>query len=367
MSALSPSELDAATLLRRISSAELPREVIVLIARGFLPIPQEELVTVLVHLGVSDDTEIAELARASLRELPPKVVLSLAADVTATAETLSALSKDTTDVAVLEAIIRNRAASDETLEELAGRVGAALQEVIVINQERILRRPAILDALLANSSISGDVRRRALEVREEFFEKKKVEAPVEEPELALDDELADLTPEQQAELQALMSDASDMEGAPPPTDEEIDELLPGERKADNAWRRIMKMTISQKVQVAYKGGATERGILIRERNKLVCAAVIKSPRITDSEVEAFAGMRNIEDEVLRLIGMNRQWMSKYSIMSALIRNPKAPIGIVLPLINRLTLKDLKTLSGDKGVSEAIRQSARKLYQVRRQQ
>jgi prolyl-tRNA editing enzyme YbaK/EbsC (Cys-tRNA(Pro) deacylase) len=93
--------------------------------------------------------------------------------------------------------------------------------------------------------------------------------------------------------------------------------------------------------------------------------VIKSPRITESEVEAFAGMRNIEEEALRLIGMKRDWMQKYPLMLALAKNPKAPIGVVLPLINRLNLKDLKTLSGDKGVSDAVRQSARRLLSQRK--
>jgi hypothetical protein len=58
-------------------------------------------------------------------------------------------------------------------------------------------------------------------------------------------------------------------------------------------------------------------------------------------------------------------MAKYGIMLALIRNPKAPIGVVLPLINRLTLRDLKSLQQDKGVSETVRQTAKRLY-VQRQ-
>jgi hypothetical protein len=64
--------------------------------------------------------------------------------------------------------------------------------------------------------------------------------------------------------------------------------------------------------------------------------------------------------------MNRNWMSKYNIMIALARNPKVPIGVVLPLINRLTLKDLKALKDDKGVSETVRSLSRKLFTQRSQ-
>ena len=70
------------------------------------------------------------------------------------------------------------------------------------------------------------------------------------------------------------------------------------------------------------------------------------------------------EDVLRIIGMRRDWTSKYPIALALVKNPKAPVGVVLPLINRLTLRDLKGLKDDKGVSEAVRANAKKLFQAR---
>jgi hypothetical protein len=104
-----------------------------------------------------------------------------------------------------------------------------------------------------------------------------------------------------------------------------------------------------------------RMLLVRDRNKLVCSAVMRNPRISEQEIEAIAGMRNVDDEVLRILGTRRQWMSKYNIMATLIRNPKAPVGVVLPFINRLTLRDLKGLKDDKGVQQAVREMARKAY------
>jgi hypothetical protein len=93
---------------------------------------------------------------------------------------------------------------------------------------------------------------------------------------------------------------------------------------------------------------------------------MRNPRMSQTEVEQIAGMRSIEEEVLRLIGIRRDWSSKYNIAVALVRNPKAPIGVVLPLINRLTLRDLKNLKDDKGVSEVVRVTARKSYIQRSQ-
>jgi hypothetical protein len=93
---------------------------------------------------------------------------------------------------------------------------------------------------------------------------------------------------------------------------------------------------------------------------------MRNPRMSESEVESIAGMRNVEEEVLRIIGMRRDWTSKYAVALALIKNPKAPLGVVLPLINRLTLRDLKGLKDDKGVSEAVRANAKKFYATKKQ-
>ncbi len=126
------------------------------------------------------------------------------------------------------------------------------------------------------------------------------------------------------------------------------------------------MSVSEKVQFAFKGDRTTRMILVRERNKLVCSAVMRNPRMTEQEVESIAGMRNVEDEVLRLISMRRDWMGKYTIVLTLCRNPKVPLGVVLPLINRLTLRDLKGLKDDKGVQAVVREMAKKSYIARSQ-
>jgi hypothetical protein len=91
---------------------------------------------------------------------------------------------------------------------------------------------------------------------------------------------------------------------------------------------------------------------------------MRNPRMNEQEVEAIAGMRNVDEEVLRIMARRRDWMSKYKILLTLIRNPKAPVGVVLPFVNRLTLRDLKGLKDDRGVQQVVRETARKLYMNR---
>jgi hypothetical protein len=131
-----------------------------------------------------------------------------------------------------------------------------------------------------------------------------------------------------------------------------------------AFTRILHMSVADKVKLAFKGGRAERNLLVRDRNKLICSAVMRNPRMSETEAEQIAGLRNVDEEVLRIIGSRRDWMSKLNIMSVLARNPKTPVGVVLPLINRLTLRELKALKDDKGVSEVVRATARKLFAQR---
>jgi hypothetical protein len=358
MDSATPS-LDASTLIQRIAENTVPRDFLLMAARGFLPFSQEELVAVLSHLSNHPDPEIAPLAHASLQELPTQVILAFARGENAVPEHLDALSRATADPPVLEALLRNKRTLDSTVARLAREVPAGLQDVIVINQERILRMPEILDGLLANPAISPDVYRRVIETREEFFEKR---ARAEERAAAMAE--YQLSLEEQAQFADLLTEAEKQNEQP---QQPLPELPASEKDEEkvSAWHKIFHMTVSEKVQCAIKGGKTERSILIRERNKLVVSAVVRSPRITETEIEAFAGMRNIDEEALRIIGSSRHWMSKYNVMASLAKNPRSPVGVVLPLINRLTLRDLKGLSTDKGISEAIRQQARKLYQTRR--
>ena len=80
-----------------------------------------------------------------------------------------------------------------------------------------------------------------------------------------------------------------------------------------------------------QGTREERGVLIRDPNRLVSSAVLSSPKLTESEVEAIARMTNVSDEVLRIVGTTRSWIKNYNVIAALARNAKTPVAISLTL------------------------------------
>lgn len=124
-------------------------------------------------------------------------------------------------------------------------------------------------------------------------------------------------------------------------------------------------SIVDRMKLAMKGTRAQRAVLIRDPNKLVASAVLSSPKLTDTEVEAFARMANVSEEVLRTIGSNRAWTKNYGVVAALARNPKTPLAVSLPFVSRLSERDMKGLSTDRNVPEGLRIAARKMLEAAR--
>ena len=184
--------------------------------------------------------------------------------------------------------------------------------------------PASLAAFLARTDVSPEMR--------EFFAKRGVE-PAAEPAPEADKPMVDTAT------------------GPEIADDEDDEK--------SAMQRLSEMSVPQKMSRATKGSREERAILIRDPNKLISVAVLSSPKLTDSEVEAIAKMSSVSEEILRIISTNRNWMKSYVVVSALARNPKTPLAISMNLLQRLNEKDLKTLSTNRNIPEVLRTTARR--------
>jgi hypothetical protein len=103
-----------------------------------------------------------------------------------------------------------------------------------------------------------------------------------------------------------------------------------------------------------------RGILIRDTNRVIQVAVISNPKITDNEVAAIACSRQVDDEVLRKIAADKEWMRLYPVRLALATNPKTPISISRKLVPTLNYQDLKNISRSKSVPALVASEARRL-------
>jgi hypothetical protein len=199
--------------------------------------------------------------------------------------------------------------------------------------ERTLGRIPVeaLQAFLGRSDVPIGVR--------EFFADRGV-FPAETPAITLDDPLIDT------------DTAFDADGP-------LDLGEGGEGDRDSVVQQLARMGFSERLKAAIKGSREIRAILIRDPNKMIAAAVLSSPKVNESEVESFARMANVSEDVLRIIATNRAWTKNYGVVVGLTKNPKTPIGMSLNLMSRLNTRDLSQLSVDRNVPEALRRAARK--------
>ena len=147
-------------------------------------------------------------------------------------------------------------------------------------------------------------------------------------------------------LDADTSDFSDLEDA---TDEQKASMV----------QRLASMSVPEKVKAAMKGTREMRAVLVRDPNKLVALSVLSCPKVNEAEIEAFARMGSVAEDVLRTIAQTRAWLKSYKIVHALVKNPKTPVAMTLNLLNRLTEADVRRISIDRNVPEPLRIAARR--------
>ncbi len=138
-----------------------------------------------------------------------------------------------------------------------------------------------------------------------------------------------------------------------------------EFRAQSLLQKIQSLKIGERMQLALRGSRDIRSILIRDPNKEIMLAVMDNPKISETEIELIARQKATSVEVLRAIAKKEEWLKTYSIVHALITNPKTPPGIGLKHIYNLRLKDMSLLSKNRNVSEVIRATAKKLVKARK--
>jgi len=377
-----------------------PQQAKLAAASGLLPLPQSDLLEILVALRTSEDAEISEAANETLTSQETDDLLTAAKSPETSPAVLNYLATVSQGSRQIhEAVALNNKTPDEAIATLAAATSdSSLLDLIAINQQRLVRFPRIIDAILGNADRSADAERRARETRKEFFEKERGAQQIAQElrtrgksAAAEFFETADLSGGLTVEDAWLIAEHIEVSDAELDTSwlpsERYEELKPETAEERNAnfkralefeqnelgdvpperislIRRVMFMNVKDRMKLAMKGDREARSILIRDSNRVVATAVVQNPRVTDQEVENIAAMRTVADEVLRLIALNRNWARSYPIIHNLVRNPRTPIPTVLSTLPRIRTKDLKNLTQNRNVSEATRRQAQRLTQTR---
>jgi len=394
-------------MLDLIRTSQVPSNLMQSAARGSLSVPPGEMIEILVYLSLHSKV-FGQQARLTLAGWDEKACLVAAQDPATSAEVLGYwASPDNLRIPLLPPLVGNPSVTDELLEDLA-RTGARPVVDVLLVSPRVLNSPALLKTLLSNAllrpneiseieakmgasgvgaavpataspdeeagppdevletAISEYLKENAAAIE---AEKDKPFRPVGEGDLAVaelanhpaaSDQTANSQTPSAAVEEKKAPAAATTAAASATQAKKVAPVNPVERR-DSTMQKIAKLDIKGRIALAMRGNKEERSILIRDSTKLISLAVLDSPKVSDAEVEGFASQRNVLDAVLRTIPMKRRFQKKYTILRNLVFNPRTPIDASLALMKNLMAKDLKALTENKDVPEAVRKLAHRMF------
>ncbi len=383
LTSLAPEQMSEG--LRKVVGPGAPAALKMMAARGLAPLKPAEQVTALYQISLEPDEALKAAATKSASELADRV-LTTALSEALDPRVLHFLSERLlARHGLYEALILNRALADESVVLLAASATERELEIIGVNEERILRCPAILTAMYMNRATRQSTIDRLVElcarnhVRPEgiaaFDEAVAAVAEQGPPafdgqDFEIDRQMADAQAEAEAEqaradsearakgkAAALLIDEELGGGGDPEADEPAAAPVPEKKKKI----RIEDLPMTAKIRLATTGNTFHRAILIRDTKKQVALAAVKSPAVTELEIAAWASNRALSEDVLRFIASSRTYTKDYSVKKALCFNPKVPVALTMGLIVHLQTPDLQKIAKSKNVPQALQATARRIY------
>src|SRR6185369_5326331 len=162
-------------VVKAVIEGTAPRPARLAAARGILPLPQLDLLEVLVAFASSDDAELSKHARETIRSHDTETLNTLLQSDKVPVPILSYLATiGELPQKIHESIITNAKTPIATIIKFAGETKSAeLLDAISLNQQLLVETPAVIDAILKNPNRTSDADRRVAETKREFFEKER--------------------------------------------------------------------------------------------------------------------------------------------------------------------------------------------------
>lgn len=370
-------------MLEMIQQSAVPANIVRSASRGALSLPAAEMLEILVHL--STHPLFGQDARMTLAAWDQASAIEVLSDPSAPASVLKYyLDHANWRPALMPALLQNPQVDEHQLMVLAETANREIAQAMLATP-RVLGFKWVLKQLSANHRIIGSAEYSKLMTLlapgSEFASGAETpEKVIAEPQVSEDEIIQQIhiehadeikadehkkfelvkaeTPDEHDELAELVKV---VEAKPEVPQEVIEEVVKKEPERLSVIQKITRMSVGGRVQLAVKGTKDERFVLIRDGSKVVALAVLESPKLSDAEMETFAGMKNIQQSVLRAIATKRKFMKQYSVMRALTANPRCPVDVTLKILPNLLMSDLHNLSKNKNVSDTIRKIALKMY------
>jgi hypothetical protein len=365
--------IDIASLpapVQRVLGPGAPAPMRMMAARGAAPgLKPEQIATVVVIFAREElphiDASVRETAEATLGKLAPPIrdgALSSPDVPPGVLDLLASLYID--DDAAMERVLTNPAIGIDTVKRIARMGSERTTELVATNEQKLLDHPSIIEALYMNKKTRMSTADRVLDLAVRNGKTLNIPAFKEAAE-AIANELIMEPSEEPAPDDLLFAEAQmhaeqlEREGISTNAvieDDEGKEII--EEKAKPLDQRIREMTVSQKVRMATLGTAAARSILVRDKNRIVASAVVRSPLLQEGEAASIAASRGVSEDVLRIIAQNGDLVKSHVIKFNLVANPRTPIANSMRLLSHLRTDELKKLAKSKNVSGQIAKMAK---------
>lgn len=344
-----------------------------MVVRGMAPMRPVEFLIAVYQLSFDPDAAVRSGAEDAPENLPEKIVLGPLGEALPPqvlhffAERLPVSRRQ-----ALEKILFNQATADETFVLLGKRLEEGGLEIIFQNEVRLLRCPALVEALYFNKHARMSSVSRALELcARHGVRLDGIPAYAEMATAIMADPNAAVPSAADEAFAAVLTlpDAETLATTGPGTDGDrhgaAGEAEPeSKRKVSASFIKFDELKIFEKIRLATIGNAYCRQVLIRDSNRLVAMSVVRSPAISDGEIVAAASNRAVCDDVIRFIANSREHTKSYAVKEALVNNPKCPLASSLRLLAFLRPDDLKAVSRSRNIPGALATAAKKLLQTR---
>ncbi len=334
--------------LKKILDPQKPK-MLIGIAKGLAPVPPALLLPAWCYLAQDSNAEISSSAIKSLTEYPEKMLIQVVQGELPTwaLDEIGLRHRDKEDI--LQALLLNSHTSNSFFVEIAKICSEKISVIITNNQERIIDAPEIIPALESNPQ---NLRSNTDRLRH-FLRLAGVNIPGEKP---IEEETP---PEAVAETPRQLTNEEAGEKAA-----ELPTKL-SEEQFKNLTQFIAQLNVGGRVKLAVKGNKEARSLLIKDTNKVVALAVLKSPKITENEVVHYSALKSLSDDVVRVMATNPAWTKLYPLKINLCLHPKTPLQQSMQFLKFLNLRDLTKLSKEKNIPSPLQKAAKELLLVKR--
>jgi len=329
-------------LLESLLTGKAAKNIRALAARAALPFPRQQIIEILVALTKDEDPAIAFTAAQTIRYWDKDEIIQLLKSPQCPTAVFEYFTAAHTSPEFLQAVVENHAAPGKLIEFLAARAPAQLLQKILDNRVLIAHNPAILEKIGQNPAVTSEMLDLIERIKTDTTEDCKQETAPASAAVIHSSPLETCNSKSSRLSENLIKE----ESAPA-----------SEADQQTATKQISTLPYKEKLRLALFGTREVRMLLVRDTNHEIAQAVLRSPKLTENEVEAIAAMRGVSEEILKQIGKNKEWIQKYNIVRNLVKNPRTPADIAQRLIFRLNAQDLNLISRDRSIPDIVRYHA----------